>query len=128
MWNVCRSSAECSKCFPDDFLWGTATSAYQIEGAWNTSGKSESIWDWFTHTYPEKISDGSNGDIAADSYNKYEEDVQLLANLGVKFYRFSISWTRILPDSTTNNINQEGVEYYLNLIQVANVLIIKISY
>lgn len=99
-------------------MWGTATSAYQVEGAWNISDKGESMWDWFTHTYPEKISNGSNGDIAADSYHKYQEDVNLLKNLGVDFYRFSLSWTRILPDGTVNNVSEDGVNYYLNLLQV----------
>lgn len=108
-------SAKCKRCFPDDFLWGAATASYQIEGAWNTSGKGENLWDWYTHTYPENIEDGSNGDVACDSYNKYEEDIGLLDNLGVDFYRFSISWSRILPEGTVNKVNQEGVDYYINI-------------
>ncbi|XP_066262699.1 myrosinase 1-like [Euwallacea similis] len=110
-------SANCKKCFPEGFLWGSATSAYQIEGAWNLSGKGENVWDWFTHTHPEKISDGTNGDVAADSYNKYQEDVELLSEMGAQIYRLSLSWSRILPDGTVNNVNQEGVDYYLSLLQ-----------
>ncbi|KAL1514332.1 hypothetical protein ABEB36_003605 [Hypothenemus hampei] len=109
-------SSICQSCFPTDFLWGASTSSYQIEGAWNTSGKGENIWDWFTHSFPEKIKDGSNGDVAADSYNKYLDDVELLKNLGANVYRLSLSWSRILPNGTVNNINQEGVDYYINLL------------
>ncbi|XP_066253401.1 myrosinase 1-like [Euwallacea similis] len=107
----------CKKCFEADFIWGTATSSYQVEGAWNLSGKGENIWDMYTHNYPELIRDGSNGDVATDSYHKTDQDVELLRNLGVKIYRFSISWARVLPDGTLNNINKEGVDYYLDLIQ-----------
>ncbi|XP_050305569.1 myrosinase 1-like [Anthonomus grandis grandis] len=110
-------SSKCQRCFGEDFMWGAATSAHQIEGAWNTSGKGENVWDWFTHNYPEKVRNGSNADIATDSYNKYQEDVDLLGNLGANFYRFSLSWSRILPNGTTNNINQEGVDYYLNVLK-----------
>ncbi|ENN74638.1 hypothetical protein YQE_08757, partial [Dendroctonus ponderosae] len=113
-----EASSKCTKCFPDGFLWGAATSAYQVEGAWNTSGKGENIWDWFTHTYPEKIANGSNGDVAADSYHKYEEDVDLIKNLGANFYRFSLSWSRILPNGTVDQINQDGVDYYLALLKL----------
>lgn len=116
-------ACEDNKRFPQNFLWGAASSTYQVEGAWNVSGKGVNIWDWFTHTYPEKIADGSNGDVAADSYHNYEEDVALLANLGANFYRFSLSWTRILPNATIDYINQDGVDYYLNLFKVCFKLI-----
>lgn len=69
--------------FPDDFLFGTATAAYQIEGGWNASGKGPSIWDQFTHDHPEMIADGSNGDVGPDSYHFYEEDIKAVKSLGV---------------------------------------------
>ncbi|KAK9687258.1 Glycosyl hydrolase family 1 [Popillia japonica] len=102
--------------FPDNFKFGVATSAYQVEGAWNVGGKGENIWDYMTHTNPSSILDKSNGDIACDSYNKIKEDVQLLKNLGVDFYRFSISWSRILPSGKTEYINPDGIRYYNELI------------
>ncbi|KAL1514331.1 hypothetical protein ABEB36_003604 [Hypothenemus hampei] len=104
--------------FPDNFLFGVATSAYQIEGAWNQSGKGESMWDWFTHNFPERIQDTSNADIACDSYNRYEEDVSFLKDLNVSFYRFSISWPRIFPNGQNNRVNWEGVNYYIAVFKL----------
>jgi len=100
--------------FPDDFIWGSATSAYQIEGAWNEGGKGVSIWDTFTKVNGTII-DGSSGDVACDSYHKYKEDVQLMKAMGLKSYRFSIGWSRILPQGI-GKTNQEGIDYYHNLI------------
>lgn len=80
------------------------------------SGKGESNWDRLTHTNPEAIADQSNGDIACDTYSKTKQDVQLLKFLGVDFYRFSISWTRILPNGKTDYINPDGIRYYSDLI------------
>ncbi|XP_025830274.1 myrosinase 1-like isoform X1 [Agrilus planipennis] len=119
-----RGSWASSYTFPDNFLFGTATSAYQIEGAWNESGKGESTWDWHTHNHPELVADGSNGDIACDSYHKYEEDIELLKYLGVDFYRFSLSWSRIFPSGHPYNVNYEGVNHYnkiLNLLVANNI-------
>ena len=82
-----------------DFVWGAATASYQIEGAWNLDGKGPNIWDEFTHQ-PGKISDNSTGDTACDHYHLYKQDVKLMAELGLKAYRFSISWSRILPEGT----------------------------
>ena len=76
--------------FPDGFFWGTATAAYQIEGAWNEDGKGESIWDRFAHT-PGRITDGSTGDIACDHYHRWPEDVSIMKSLGLRAYRFSIA-------------------------------------
>ena len=83
--------------FPNGFLWGTATSAYQIEGAVNEDGRGPSIWDRFAHT-PGTISDNSNGDTATDHYRLYKEDIQLMKALGAKAYRFSIAWPRVFPE------------------------------
>ncbi|XP_037052044.1 myrosinase 1-like [Bradysia coprophila] len=102
--------------FPDDFIWGAASSAYQIEGAWNVDGKGESIWDHVCHTDPTKIIDQTNGDTTANSYEFYKEDVRALKNTGFKFYRFSISWPRILPNGSHTNINELGLQYYDNVI------------
>ncbi|KAI4491174.1 hypothetical protein M0802_010395 [Mischocyttarus mexicanus] len=102
--------------FPEGFIFGISTSAYQIEGAWNTNGKGVSIWDTFTHNNEGLIKDHSNGDVACDSYHKYEEDIELIGKLGVDFYRFSFSWTRILPNGYKNVINQDGINYYKNII------------
>ena len=97
-----------------DFKWGAATAAYQIEGGWDEDGKGENIWDVFTREEGHII-DGSSGEVACDSYHNYKQDVQLLANLGLKSYRFSIAWARVLP-SGVGDKNQAGVDYYNNLI------------
>lgn len=131
--------------FQDDFIWSTATASYQvpqirplhiycnaysifirfkllfytysfqIEGGWRADGKGLSIWDKFAHTHL-RISNDDNGDIACDSYNKVEEDVAILKQLKVTHYRFSISWSRVLPDGTTNYINEAGLNYYHRLV------------
>lgn len=101
--------------FPPNFLLGAATAAYQIEGAWNVSDKGESSWDRFSHT-PGHVYNNDTGDVAADSYHKYKEDIALLKNLGFKAYRFSVSWTRILPTGFPNKISEDGVQYYHNVI------------
>ncbi|XP_018573214.1 myrosinase 1 [Anoplophora glabripennis] len=106
-----------NKAFPDDFLFGTATASYQVEGAWNEDGKGENIWDRLTHTRSSLISDGSTGDVACDSYHKYKEDVALVKELGSQHYRFSLSWSRILPNGTADVVNLAGVTYYRNLIK-----------
>lgn len=97
-----------------DFLWGAATAAYQIEGAANQGGRTPSIWDTFAKT-PGKIHNGETGDIACDHYHRLEEDLDLMANLGLKAYRFSISWSRILP-TIDGEVNREGVDFYNRLI------------
>ncbi|XP_065606571.1 lactase/phlorizin hydrolase [Cyrtonyx montezumae] len=101
--------------FPKNFCWSVATAAYQIEGAWRADGKGLSIWDKFAHT-PLKISNDDNGDVACDSYHKIEEDVEMLRRLKVSHYRFSISWSRVLPDGTTRYVNEVGLNYYERLI------------
>ncbi|CAH1106426.1 unnamed protein product [Psylliodes chrysocephalus] len=105
------------KKIPKNFIFGLGTSSYQIEGAWNTNGKGPSIWDEFVHRVPSPIKNNDTGDIACDSYYRYKEDVLNVYNAGFQFYRFSISWPRILPTGYTNNINEEGIIYYKKLIQ-----------
>nr|XP_015214622.1 PREDICTED: lactase-phlorizin hydrolase [Lepisosteus oculatus] len=101
--------------FSEEFQWGVSTSAYQIEGAWNTDGKGPSVWDTFTHK-PNSIKNNDTGDVACDSYNKIEEDLYMLRALKVKSYRFSLSWPRIFPDGRIRSLNEKGVEYYNRLI------------
>lgn len=100
--------------FPTEFKWGTATSSYQIEGAWNIDGKGESIWDRFAHNH-DKIVDGSDGDVACDHYHLWHDDVKLMSELGIQSYRFSISWPRVLPQGR-GRINQTGLDFYSRLV------------
>jgi beta-glucosidase len=100
--------------FPEDFVWGVATSAYQIEGAWNEDGKGPSIWDTFTHT-PGHVRDGATGDVACDHYHRWREDVELLRWLGVRAYRFSVSWPRVQPLGH-GPVNPAGLDFYDRLV------------
>jgi beta-glucosidase len=100
--------------FPNNFLWGTATSAYQIEGAVNEDDRGPSIWDRYAHT-PGKILDNSNADVASDDYHRYKEDVQLIKALGIKAYRFSIAWPRVFPEGT-GSPNPKGLDFYNRLV------------
>ncbi|MGH7492076.1 MAG: GH1 family beta-glucosidase [bacterium] len=100
--------------FPIDFVWGAATSSYQIEGAWLEGGKGLSIWDAFCHI-PGKIKNGDTGDIACDHYHRFEEDVKLMAALGLQAYRFSISWPRVQP-AGRGKPNPQGLRFYSDLI------------
>ncbi|CAF4786027.1 unnamed protein product [Pieris macdunnoughi] len=102
--------------FPDGFRFGTATASYQVEGAWNVDGKSENIWDRLSHTQPCVINNCDTGDVADNSYYNYKRDVEMMRELGLDFYRFSISWSRLLPTSFPDHINREAVHYYNNLI------------
>lgn len=99
--------------FPGRFLWGVAASAYQVEGGAKEDGRGPSIWDTFSHT-AGRTADGATGDVAIDHYHRYRQDVELMAELGVDAYRFSLSWPRLLPDGT-GRINQAGVEFYVDL-------------
>lgn len=100
--------------FPPGFLWGAATSSYQIEGAPLVDGAGASIWHGFSHT-PGNTFNGHTGDTACDHYHRYEQDIQLMAKLGLQAYRFSISWPRVLP-SGRGRINDKGLDFYDRLI------------
>ncbi|KAL5566560.1 hypothetical protein UlMin_029724 [Ulmus minor] len=104
--------------FPPDFVFGTASGAYQFEGAWNnTYGRGPSIWDVYTHNHPERITDHKNGDVAIDQYHRYKEDVKIMKEMNLDAYRFSISWSRLLPNGKlSGGLNPKGVQYYKNLI------------
>jgi beta-glucosidase len=100
--------------FPKDFVWGVATSSYQIEGAVAQDGRGATIWDTFSHT-PGKTLNGDTGDVACDHYNRYKEDVALMASLAVQSYRFSLAWSRILPQGT-GKVNGRGLDFYDRLV------------
>jgi beta-glucosidase len=100
--------------FPPGFAWGTATAAYQIEGAVKEDGRGSSIWDTFC-TRPGAIVNGDTGDVACDHYHRYREDVALLAYLGARFYRFSLAWPRLMP-SGNGAINEAGLDFYKRLL------------
>ena len=100
--------------FPPDFLWGTATSSYQIEGAAKEDGRGPSIWDDFCRL-KDAIQDGSDGSVACDHYHRYREDVGLMQQIGLQAYRLSISWPRVLP-AGTGAVNEQGLDFYDRLV------------
>jgi beta-glucosidase len=100
--------------FPSGFLWGAATSAYQIEGSTTVDGRGRSIWDTFVHT-PGRVRDGDTGDLAADHYRLMEDDVALMARLGLRAYRFSVAWPRVMPEGR-GAVNQKGLDFYGRLV------------
>jgi beta-glucosidase len=100
--------------FPPDFLWGAATAAYQIEGAADEDGRGRSIWDTYSHT-PGRVRDGDTGDVAADHYHRWRDDVALMADLGLGSYRFSVAWPRVQPGGR-GPANQKGLDFYSGLV------------
>lgn len=100
--------------FPEGFVWGTATAAYQVEGAVHADGRGESVWDRFSHT-PGRVQDGDTGDDACDHYHRWASDLDLMAELGVTGYRFSISWPRVMPEGK-GSVNHKGLDFYDRLI------------
>lgn len=100
--------------FPDDFLWGSASAAYQVEGAWNEDGKGLSVWDIYAKKKGTTY-EGTNGDVAVDHYHRYKEDIALMAEMGLKAYRFSVAWSRIYPEGK-GKINEAGLRFYDELI------------
>lgn len=110
--------------FPDNFIFGASASAYQVEGAWNVDGKAESIWDYYTHNYPKKIYHYANANIASDSYYLFQKDIAILKNMNINTYRFSIPWTRVLPNADTSLINYAAIRHYqtfVRLLKEANI-------
>ena len=103
------------KQFPEQFLWGVACASYQCEGAWNEDGKGPSIWDDFCHDPAGHIRNGDTGDIACDVYHRFREDIALMKKLGIKAYRFSISWPRVIPDGD-GEVNEAGLRFYDELV------------
>ena len=103
-----------SKGFPKNFLWGSASAAYQVEGAWDEDGKGISVWDKFVRI-PNKTFKNTTGDVAVDHYHRFKEDVKLMAEMGLKAYRFSIAWTRIYPNGK-GEVNEAGIKFYDDLI------------
>jgi beta-glucosidase len=100
--------------FPTHFVWGAATSAYQIEGAPLADGAGPSIWQRFSHT-PGRMTNGDTGDVACDHYHRYKADVAIMRDLGLQAYRFSISWSRVLPEGT-GRVNERGLDFYRRLV------------
>jgi beta-glucosidase len=100
--------------FPEGFLWGAATASYQIEGAWNDDGRGESIWDRFSHT-PGNVLNVDTGDVACDHYHRWSEDIEVMKQLGLRAYRFSIAWPRLLPEGR-GRVNQPGLDFYSRLV------------
>ncbi|SOD74208.1 beta-glucosidase [Jatrophihabitans sp. GAS493] len=102
------------RAFPDGFVWGSATSSYQIEGSVDVDGRSPSIWDVFSHT-PGRVVGGDTGDVAVEHYQRYRDDVALMSELGLRGYRFSIAWSRVLPGGT-GAVNEAGLDFYSRLV------------
>ncbi|KAL4612085.1 hypothetical protein ACB092_08G173500, partial [Castanea dentata] len=103
--------------FPKGFIFGTASASYQYEGAAKEDGRGPSIWDTYTHEHPERITDRSTGDVANDQYHHYKKDVQIMKKMHLDAYRFSISWSRVLPKGKlSGGVNREGINYYNKLI------------
>jgi beta-glucosidase len=109
-----KPAAAARRTFPSGFVWGAATSAYQIEGAVTADGRGTSIWDTFAHT-PRTIADGSNADVACDHYHRWESDLDLMKQLGLQSYRFSIAWPRVLPTGR-GQVNQKGLDFYKRIV------------
>ncbi len=103
-----------SRAFPADFLWGSATASYQVEGAVHEGGRGPTIWDTFSHT-PGKTHNGDTGDVADDYYHRYPEDIALMKDLGLKTCRFSVAWSRIFPTGT-GQPNQQGLDFYRRMV------------
>ena len=100
--------------FQDNFMWGTASAAYQVEGAYLADGKGLNIWDAYCQE-GNHIAHGENGNVACDHYHHFKEDVKMMKEMGIRNYRFSISWSRVLPDGT-GKVNEKGLQFYSDLV------------
>ncbi|HEX7733434.1 MAG TPA: GH1 family beta-glucosidase, partial [Ktedonobacteraceae bacterium] len=107
-------AADLAAAFPANFIWGAGTASYQVEGAAREEGRGPSIWDWFSAT-PGKVHNGDTGDVAIDQYHRYPQDIALVQELGLEAYRFSVSWSRVLPGGT-GAVNEAGLDYYDRLV------------
>ncbi len=111
---VTPAAKDAAATFPPDFLWGSATAAYQVEGAVHEGGRGPSIWDTFSHM-PGKIANGDSGDVADDFYHLYPQDIELMKRIGLKTFRFSVAWSRIFPNGT-GRPNAAGIDFYNRLV------------
>ena len=107
-------SSQFTRAFPPDFVWGAATASYQIEGATNEDGRSESVWDRFAAT-PGKVRNGDSGAVACDFYHRYRDDIALMGELGLDAFRFSVAWPRVIPDGR-GAVNDAGLDFYDRLV------------
>ncbi|XP_010159376.1 PREDICTED: cytosolic beta-glucosidase-like [Eurypyga helias] len=105
--------------FPAGFAWGAAIAAYQIEEGWNADGRGPNVWDTFTHQGGDRVFKNQTGDVACGSYTLWEKDLKCIKQLGLTHYRFSLSWSRLLPDGTTGFINQKGIQHINKLYPFA---------
>jgi beta-glucosidase/6-phospho-beta-glucosidase/beta-galactosidase len=107
----------CSLALRQKIAWGVSTAAYQIEGGWSEGGRSPSVWDVWSQT-PGRVYKDQNGDVACDHYHRWREDIELMQQLGLKHYRLSLSWTRIIPGGFKGSpVNPEGIKFYKQLLQ-----------
>lgn len=113
-WRAIVGEVHVATFFPSDFVWGTTTSAYQIEGAVRADGRGETIWDRFTHT-SGNVRDGGTGDVACDAYHRYRDDIDLMRRIGVNAYRFSVAWSRIYPEGY-GQLNGAGLDHYERVV------------
>jgi beta-glucosidase len=117
------ASATSSLLSSSDFLWGSATASYQVEGAYEEDGRGRTVWDDYSHT-PGKVANGDTGDVATDHYHRFKEDIQLIQDMGINSYRLSLAWSRIIPDGE-GAVNQAGIDHYnevFDALEEANIV------
>jgi beta-glucosidase len=117
------ASATSSLLSSSDFLWGSATASYQVEGAYEEDGRGRTVWDDYSHT-PGKVANGDTGDVATDHYHRFKEDIQLIQDMGINSYRLSLAWSRIIPDGE-GAVNRAGIDHYnevFDALEEANIV------